>query len=225
MIVGCGRFSSQSEPEKPVEELYTMATNAMQDHKYAEAAEYYEKLKDNYPFSPYAVEAELAVGDALFLDEKYLEAVEAYKEFEALHPRREEIPYVLYKIGMANLKTFVSIDRATTSVQEAYEYFQRTQELFPESPYAEKARKEIQVCRRIMVEHELYLADVFWNMGKYCSAWKRYTFIVEMFPDVPDIAKHAKEKSLSAYFLYRKQESQDAREEIYGTWKNMFRWL
>lgn len=226
-LSGCGiiDYFSVPAPEHTAQELYESANEAMQDRRYSQAAEFYEKLKDNYPLSPYTIEAERALGDALFFDEKYIEAAEAYKEFETLHPRHEEIPYILYQIGMSNLKTFVSIDRPTTSIQEAYEYFQRVQEMFPDSPYAEEAANEIKVCRMIMVEHELYVADVFWNMGKYGPAWKRYTYILENYPDIPNVATHAKEKSLAAYFLYRKQESQTEREKIYGTWKSLFNWL
>lgn len=226
-ISGCGVIDhfALTPPENTAQELFENANEAMQEKKYARAAEYYEKLKDNYPLSPYAIEAERLLGDALFFDEKYIEAAEAYKEFETLHPRHEEIPYILYQIGMSNLKTFVSIDRATTAVQEAYEYFQRVQETFPDSPYAEAASNEMKVCRRIMVEHELYLADVFWNMGRYGPAWKRYTYIVDNFSDVPNVVEHVKEKSLAAYFLYRKDDAKAAREENYGTWKNLFNWL
>ena len=126
---------------------------------------------------------------------------------------------------MSSLKTFISIDRPTTSIQEAYEYFQRVQETFPDSPYAEAAVNEMKACRLIMVEHELYIANVFWNMGKYGPAWKRYTFILENFSDVPSVSEYTKERSLAAYFLYRKQESQAEREQIHGSWKRLFNWL
>lgn len=226
-LPGCGiiDYFAVPKPEQTAQELYENAKDAMEEKHYAQAAEYYEKLKDNYPLSPYTVEAERALGDALFFDEKYAEAVEAYKEFETLHPRHPDIPYVLYQIGMSNLKTFISIDRPTTSIQEAYEYFQRVKETFPDSPYAEAAVNEMKACRLIMVEHELYIANVFWNMGKYGPAWKRYTFILENFSDVPHVSEYTKERSLAAYFLYRKQESQAEREQIHGSWKKLFNWL
>ena len=77
------------------------------------------RLKDNFPFSPYTVEAELALGDAYYLDERYPEAAESYKDFESMHPRHEAIPYVLYQVGMSDLKSFISVDRPTTAVQES----------------------------------------------------------------------------------------------------------
>ena len=227
LLSGCGLidYFFLPPPEDTAQELYEGANDAMRDKKYAQAAEYYTKLKDNFPFSPYTVEAELALGDALFLDEKYPEAAEAYKEFESLHPRHEAIPYVLYQVGMADLKSFISVDRPTTSTQEALEFFGRLRETYPNSEYAQKAAEQMQECRRLLAEHELYLGDVFWNMKNYGPAWKRYTYIVDNFPDVPEVSEHAKEKSLSAYYKYREQQSRKAREEIQGSWKEWFDWL
>ena len=143
---------------------------------------------------------------AFFLDGKYPEAAEAYKEFESLHPRHEAIPYVLYQVGMSNLKSFISVDRPTTSTQEALEFFGRLRETYPNSEYAQKSVEEMKNCRRLLAEHELYLGDVFWNMNNYGPAWRRYTYIVDNFPDVPEVSAHAKEKALSAYYRYREQQ-------------------
>lgn len=227
LLSGCGviDYFFLPPPEDTAQELYEGANDAMREKNYSQAADYYSRLKDNFPFSPYTVEAELSLGDALFLNEKYPEAAEAYKDFESLHPRHESIPYVLYQVGMSNVKSFVSVDRPTTAIQEALEYFGRLRESYPRSEYAEKAVEQIHLGRRLMAEHELYLGDVFWNMKKYGPAWRRYSYIVETFADVPEVSEHAKEKSLSAYYKYREQESQEAHEQIEGSWKRWFDWM
>ncbi len=227
LLSGCGiiDYFFLPPPEDTAQELYEGANDAMRDKNYGLATEYYSKLKDNYPFSPYAIEAELSLGDVLFLDEKYSEAAEAYKEFESLHPRHDAIPYVLYQVGMADLKSFISVDRETTAMQEAVEYFSRLRETYPDSEYAQKAEAEIINARRIIAEHELYLGDVFWNMKKYGSAWRRYIYIVDNFPDVTDVRDHAQQKALASYYKYREQESQEAHDQITGSWKEWFDWL
>ena len=227
LLSGCGiiDYFFLPPPEDTAQELYEGANDAMRDKNYSQAAEYYLKLKDNYPFSPYTVEAELALGDALFLNEKYPEAAEAYKDFESLHPRHEAIPYVLYQVGMADLKSFISVDRPTTAAQESIEYFSRLRETYPNSEYAQKADVEIVNARRIIAELDLFLGDVFWNMKKYGPAWRRYTYIVDNFRDVSDVREHAQQKALAAYYKYREQQSQEAREQIEGSWKQWFDWL
>lgn len=227
LLSGCGiiDYFFLPPPEDTAQELYENAADAMQEKRYSKAAEYYTRIKDSFPFSPYAVEAELALGDAYFLNEKYPEAAEAYKEFESLHPRHEAIPYVLYQVGMSDLNSFISVDRPTTMVQEALEYFSRLKESYPDSEYAGQVDEQIAKGRKILAEHELYLGDVFWQMNNYGPAWQRYTYIVENFPDVSDVCDHAREKALAAYYKYRETRSEKDREQIEGSWKNWFNWL
>ncbi len=212
-------------PNDTAQELFENASDAMREKEYVQAAEWFTKLKDSYPFSPYTVDAELALGDALYLHEDYLEAASAYKDFEALHPRHEAMPYVLYQIGMSNLKSFVSIDRATTNVQEAVEYFRRLQEMFPDSEYASLADNEILAARTLIAEHELYLADVFWQMHRYGPALNRYIYIVENFPDVEEVRDHAAKKAVEASYHHNIAEADAIREKIHGSWKEWFDWL
>ena len=70
LLSGCGiiDYFFLPPPEDTAQELYEGANDAMQEKNYSQAAQYYTKLKDNFPFSPYTVEAELSLGDAFFLD-------------------------------------------------------------------------------------------------------------------------------------------------------------
>ena len=227
LLSGCGIIDMIYLPpsEDTAQEIFEAANDAMAEKNYVRAVELYNKLRDTYPFSPYTIDAELSLADAYFLDEEYELAAETYKDFESLHPRHQAIPYVVYQTGMSLLNQFRSIDRATTILEEAHAYFSRVCEMYPDSPYVLGARENMQKCRRLMAEHELYIADVFWHMGKYGVAWKRYEYIVTTFDDVPDVAQHAKQKSIVAYQKHRESGAKEIRERREGSWKNWFKWL
>ncbi len=226
-LSGCGIIDWMYLPpgEDTAQELFESGNDAMREKNYSAAIDYYTKLRDNFQFSPYAVEAELSLADAFFLDEDWLLAVEAYKEFESLHPRHEAIPYVLFNIGMASLNAYPSIDRPAEPVEEAYAYFSRLHDSYPDSEYAEKAAEYMIQCRRIMAEHELFIADFYYRMGKYGSAWLRYKGVVDNFKDVPDLYSYAEEKSQLAFVRHREQEAKSIREQREGSWKKWFSWL
>ena len=142
VVSGCAWIDAYFLPpaEDTAQELYEAGMDSMGEKEYGSAQEYFSKLKDRFPFSPFALKGELALGDAYFLDEKYMLALDAYKEFEALHPSNEEIPYVLYQIGNANINLFKSIDRRQENIKEGLEYFYRLEETYPNSEYAGPAR-------------------------------------------------------------------------------------
>ena len=227
ILSGCGLLDYYflPPPEDTAQELYEAGMEAMADQSYSSAVDYFTKLKDRYPFSPFTVDAELALGDAYFLDKEYLLAADAYKEFDALHPAHPQSPYVLFQTGLSNYMMFRTIDLRQSNVREGLEYFYRVKEQYPDSIYAAAAEEYIAKSRGILAEHELYIADFFWRTGKFGAAWKRYSFVVENFPDLPELHEYAKKRAEYSYFEYQKEESEDLRDETYGTWKDYFEWL
>ena len=225
--MGCGTvdYFCLKPPEDTAQELAEAGRAAMAEKDYDAAIEYFTKLKERYPFSPYTPDAELALGDAYFLDEQYKAAVDTYKEFESLHPRHKAIPHVLFQIGLANFKQFDSIDRPQTNMEEALQYFRRVQQGFPETPYAEKAGDYITQCRRYQAEHELFVADFYWRREDFGAAWKRYAYVAEEFAELPKIQDYARDRQEIAYLRYQQHRSQTKREEEQGSWKQWFDWL
>jgi len=226
-LSGCGIIDYFYLPssEDTAQDLFEAGNDAMRDKDYSAAAYYYTKLKDTFQFSPYVVEAELSLADAYFLDGDYLESIEAYKEFENLHPRHEAIPYVLFNIGVAAFRLYPSMDRPIAPIEESHSYFKRVRESYPATEYAEKAVEYMANCRRLMAEHELYVADFYYRMGKYNSALIRYRGIMDNFKDVPDIQRHAEEKARAAFVNNTKEEARYIREQREGSWKKWFNWL
>lgn len=227
MLSGCGiiDYFFLPPPEDTAQELFEAGNDAMREKDYVSASGYFSKLKDNFPFSPYALESELSLADCYYLDEEWGMAVEAYKEFETLHPRHQAIPYVLYNIGMANMRGYPSIDRPANQIEEAYSYFQRLRESYPDTEYAKAAVARMAECRKLLAEHELFFADFYFRMGRYTSALSRYKNILDNYSDVPEVHAHAQVKSRAAFVKDSEQKAEQTREVREGTWKNWFKWL
>lgn len=221
LLSGCALIDSYflPPPEDTAQELFEAGMDAMGEKEYGDAQEYFTKIKDRFPFSPFALKAELALGDAYFLDKEYLLALDAYKEFEALHPTNEDIPYILYQIGNSNYMLFESIDRRQENIKEGLEYFYRLQETYPGTKYADAASDLIVKSRRILAEHEVYVADFFWRTEQYGPAWHRYQYVVENFSDVPDLRDYARQRAEYSYFEYQKTLSEEERLRIQDSWK------
>ena len=135
LLNGCGAIDYYflTPPEDTAQELFENARVAMQDKDYAQAIDSLVKLNDRYPFSPYAMDAKIMLGDAYALDRQPLEAVEVYEEFLAMHPRHEQVDYVLFQVGVNKFNSHKSIDLPQTQLSEAIESFKRVVEGYPES--------------------------------------------------------------------------------------------
>ena len=212
-------------PDDTAQELYEKGMLDMQQKEYADAADSFTKIRDKFPFSSYATDAELALGDAYFLAGSYPAALDAYREFESLHPAHEAIPYVLFQAGMSNYRMFRTIDVRQENITQGLEYFTRVRDEYPDSKYAAEAREYILKSRRVLADHELYVADFFWRTQRYGPAWHRYMYVRDNFADLPDIREYADRRAKGAYLEYQKTLSVEERERQNGSWKQWFDWL
>ena len=100
LIVELGGCSWFRRPDASnADQLALNGMEAFEEEDYYNALKAFTKLKERYPYSRYAMLAELKIGDAHFHRKEYPEAIAAYEEFATLHPKNEAIPYVLYQIG------------------------------------------------------------------------------------------------------------------------------
>jgi outer membrane protein assembly factor BamD len=187
------------------QELAWEGMDAYENGKYGKAIEKFQKLKDYYPFSKYAILAELKIADAHYQREEYEEAAFAYENFEQLHPRNEAIPYVIYQIGRCYYDKIDSPDRDQTSAQKALETFQRLVKQFPGDQYSTRVAEHIKTAQKSLAGHA-YVVGVFsYNTKHYKAALHRFMSIIS---DYPDVGYHQK-----ALEYIAKCEGSIAREE------------
>ena len=179
---GCAWF--QTEEEKTAQELINDGMDQYNDKDYKDALESFEKLKDWYPFSQYAILAELKIGDAYYHLEEYEDAIAAYEDFESLHPRNEAIPYVIYQIGLCYFERIDTIDRDQSTAQKALETFERLRKQFPKNPYSIKAEQNIKKCQKSLAGHDLYVGLFYYKSKHYKAALERFKKVLTRYPDV-----------------------------------------
>jgi outer membrane protein assembly factor BamD len=179
-----GGFFGISDENLTAEELAMKGMEEFDDGGYKKAIEHFQKLKDIYPFSRYAILAELKLGDAHYQIEQYEDAVFAYEEFEKLHPRNEAIPYVIYQIGRCHFNRMTTPDRDQTAARKALEAFQRLQKQFPNDPYSRSATDHMVACYKSLAGHEFGVGQFYFKSHHYKAALGRFRAVVSEFPDV-----------------------------------------
>ena len=180
---GCAWFG-ESKGEKSAQELVQDGVDSFEDGKYKKAIESFEKLRDWYPFSRYAILAELKIADAHFNLESYADAIFAYEEFEQLHPRNEAIPYVIYRIGRSYFNQIDTIDRDQSNTAKALETYLRLVQQYPDDAYAGMAKSDMVACYQSLSGHEFYVGVFYYKHKNYKAAKERFTAVVKKYPDV-----------------------------------------
>jgi outer membrane protein assembly factor BamD len=192
---GC---ASGDEATKPITYSLTAKQNydkglaELKDENYPEAIKYFQFVKSKYPFSKYAVLAELAMADTQFARANYTEAIDAYKSFARLHPTHEKVEdgYVAFKIGESYFKDMPddlwllppSYEKDQSAVIDALRELEDFRKKFPDSQYLKKAielRKE--VLKRL-VDHEVYVARFYLRGDHPKAAAMRLEGAIKRYP-------------------------------------------
>lgn len=186
LLAGCSIIKKYfgDEEEKTASELMSEGMESLDKGRLTQAKDAFQKVKDRYPYSKYAIVAELKMGDALYENEDFDEAYDAYDEFERLHPKNPETPYVIYQKGMCQFRQIKTIDREQSHTLKAKEEFERLVGRFPRDEFAHKARKNIRMCLISLADYELYVANYYYKMGRYEAALARYMYVIENYPDL-----------------------------------------
>lgn len=183
LCVNCALFSRENL-EKPAVDLIQDGVDAFDRGRFSEAIKNFEQLKDWYPFSKYAILAELKIADAHYELKQYAEAELAYEEFEQLHPRNEAVPYVIYQIGRCHYEQIDAIDRDQTPARKALDIFNRLKRQYPNDPYTLRAQSHIVKCNQSLAEHDFYVGQYYFKSKRYKAALNRFTAVITTYPDV-----------------------------------------
>jgi outer membrane protein assembly factor BamD len=171
-------------PRSTPEGLYQQALQDYQSGDYKRSIELFQRVKEEYPLSPLAIAAELGVADAYFSGKQYIEAELVYSEFLNLHPTNENLPYVMYQIGMCHFNDTTTVDRDQTETLKALKEFERLVARFPASKFSFMAERMVRECRKTLGEQEFYVGEFYFNIKEYAAALRRFEKIVREYPNI-----------------------------------------
>lgn len=190
-----GWFGGGKKAEKPPEVLAQEGINQLKKKKYDHAIETFEMVRDRYPYSEQAMLAQIKLADSYFYKKKYDEALQAYREFEKLHPTNKGVPYCIYREGLCYYRQRSTIDRDQTYTFKALEEFRRLKKKYPKCEYVPKAEKYMARCRRDLAEHEFYVGEFYFKTKRYKAALDRFQVVIQEYPE---FSKQAKARSYIA---------------------------
>jgi outer membrane protein assembly factor BamD len=164
--------------------LYQQGLGLYQKSKYSDAIKLFQQVKEEYPLNPLAIMAEMGIADAYFSDKEYLDAELAYSDFLNLHPTNENLPYVMYQVGMCHFNEINTIDRDQSETFKALKAFERLMARFPDSKFSTMADKMVRDCKKLLGEQEFYVGEFYFNIKQYRAALRRFEKITRDYANV-----------------------------------------
>lgn len=211
---------TEEELAKTAEQIYDEAREYLEDERYTKAIEGYQNLQIRYPFSRFAIQAQLDLGLAHLKNRDPDASLVTLDRFIKMQPAHPNIDYAFYLRGLVNfnrssglLQRFIPTDdtqRDVQSLTEAHDNFTNLLEKYPDTKYREDSEQRMISLRNKLAKHEIHVARYYVKRKAYVAAVRRAISVLENYPrstSIPDALKILKKS-------YQKLDLHDLSDDI-----------
>lgn len=167
------------EANQPVELLYNNGVDALNQQRFSAAASQFNLVEQNYPYSSWAVNAQLMEGYSQYLQSHYTEAIGTLDRFIQLHPAHRDIAYAYYLRALCYYEQIADIQRDQKGTELAMAALQEVVNRFPDSAYARDARLKIDLARDHLAGKEMAVGRWYESQHLYAAAIGRFQRVVD----------------------------------------------
>jgi outer membrane protein assembly factor BamD len=168
---------------------YDAAMEEFEAHNWLEAQNRLQAVKKKYSYSKYARLAELRLADADFEQEKYAEAIRAYKQY--IHDHRsdaDEVAYARSRVAEAQYREISDSaimpaveERDQATIKDAYKELKSFLQDYPEAKESSHLRELLERVTDLLIGHELAVADFYLRRDKLDAASERIVYALKNY--------------------------------------------
>ena len=198
-LIACSSTkTSLFEDVGPADEVYAEGMKTLEGRRvlgiypwvnYNEAIELFQAVIDNYPYTEFAVLAELRIADAYYEDGRYDEALSYYRDFGELHPQNDKVPYTILRSALCHYNQVRSVDQDQTSTRAALLELERLIRNYPFAPETRQGEQLLRELRMRLARNEMQIGDFYLTRSEYTSAAERYRSLLDTYPGLGEDAE------------------------------------
>jgi outer membrane protein assembly factor BamD len=182
-LVSCGGKKPTVKKVDNPADLYVDGVKFMKAKKYDKAIENFGKVRENFPFDPIALIAQVKQADSHFQKKDYLVAAGIYEDFVNSYPDDENAAYALRRVAECYENLTLTNDRDQANTFKAVERFTFLKNRYPQSPYSRDADVHLKNLNDKLAARELYVGEFYYKWGKYNASILRLNYFLEKYPN------------------------------------------
>lgn len=167
--------------ERPVEQLYSMATDRLERKRYAEAVALFQEVERQHPYSAWARRAMLMKAFAFYQKNDYEESIKALDQFIALHPGNKDAPYAYYLKAMCFYERITDVGRDQENTNNAVTALTDVVRRYPNTEYARDARLKLDLTFDHLAGKEMYIGRFYMKQNNHIAAINRFKRVVSEY--------------------------------------------
>lgn len=175
--------------ERPVEQLYNLATTELDQRDYDQAILLFNEVERQHPYSEWARRAMVMTAYAHYKRHEYDEAISSAQRYISLHPGGTEAGYAYYLIAISQFEQIVDVGRDQGMTENARASLQDVLRRFPDSEYARDAQVKLDMVNDQLAGKEMEIGRWYLRSNQTLAAINRFRTVVTDY----DTTSHTEE--------------------------------
>ena len=181
VLSGCSSSKKETYVEKPVDELYNSAMDLLAKEDYSKAADAFDEVEQQHPYSVWATRAQLMSAYALYQANKYDDSIVAADRYIQLHPGNRDVAYAYYLKALDYYVQIEDVGRDQKTTEQAMQALEEVVRRFPNTPYARDARLKMDLARDHLAGKEMEIGRWYEKQGYYLAALNRFKTVIDKY--------------------------------------------
>ena len=186
--------------EMKLDQAYNEAMKNLNEKSYKTAAENFEKIEEEQPYSIWASQAQVMAAYAHYRNDKYDDAIAVIDRFIKLHPGHKSIAYMYYLKALCYYDQISDVKRDQKTSEYALASLREVGARFPDTTYARDAKVKIDLVNDHLAGKEMEIGRFYLSKGKTIAALNRFQTVVERYQTTTHVPE-ALYRLTAAYML------------------------
>jgi outer membrane protein assembly factor BamD len=201
-VAGCAgnraTRADQNYVARDVETLYSVAKDRLDRRDYKTAAQLFDEVERQHPYSVWARRAQLMSSFSYYMSRDYQQAILSAQRFLSLHPGNRDAPYAYYLVAISYYEQILGVQRDQKVTSQALDALNELVRRYPNTPYADDARLKIDLARDHLAGKEMEVGRYYQNQAQYLAAAMRFRTVVDDY-DTTSHVPEALERLVEVY--------------------------
>ena len=183
-LSGCATAKNKGDTRyvaRDVDTLYNGAKDRLDRHQYKIAAQLFDEVERQHPYSVWARRAQLMSAFSYYLARDYPASISSAQRFLSIHPGNKDAVYALYLVAVDYYEQIQDVTRDQKITQQALDSLGELIRRYPDTPYAADARLKVDLVRDHLAGKEMEIGRFYQRRGEWIASVLRFRNVVDNY--------------------------------------------
>jgi outer membrane protein assembly factor BamD len=183
-IGGCARNRAKGDlpyVARDVGTLYSAAKKRLDQGRYKEAAQLFDEVERQHPYSIWARRAQVMSAFSYYLARDYTQSIQSAQRFLTVHPGNRDAPYAYYLVALSYYEQIKDVTRDQKITRQALDSLGELTRRYPNTRYAADARLKIDLVNDHLAGKEMEIGRYYETRGQWLAATMRFRTVIDTY--------------------------------------------